>query len=252
MIYLHKILPLLFSPIFLLIILLAICIFLKKRGFSLLLLIVFYMVSTPIVSDYVFRKTEHHAVKKRVGSIQPADAVVVLSGMLTNIQAEVGTADEWSDPDRFFDGIKLYQANKAPILIFTKGQLPWSQSQLSEGDILKSFATQLGVPESKILLTDIVKNTREEAQEVKKLLSTKNPDRKSQIILVTSAFHMPRAKLLFEKEGIEVTPYPVDFKVSTDVMTVMDFLPSARALYLVDIAVREWLGLMYYKIGFKS
>ncbi len=252
MIYLHKILPLLFSPIFLLIILLAICIFLKKRGFSLLLLIVFYMVSTPIVSDYVFRKTEHHAVKKRVESIQSADAVVVLSGMLTNIQAEGSSADEWSDPDRFFDGIKLYQANKAPILIFTKGQLPWSQSQLSEGDILKSFATQLGVPESKILLTDIVKNTREEAQEVKKLLSTKNPDRKSQIILVTSAFHMPRAKLLFEKEGIEVTAYPVDFKVSTDVMTVMDFLPSAGALYLVDIAVREWLGLMYYKIGFKS
>ena len=68
------------------------------------------------------------------------------------------------------------------------------------------------------------------------------------IILVTSAFHMPRAKYLFEQEGFKVFPYPVDFKVSERSLTIMDFFPASSGLDKTSMATRELIGRIYYKI----
>lgn len=71
----------------------------------------------------------------------------------------------------------------------------------------------------------------------------------SPIVLVILAFHMPRAKMLFEKAGFRsVIPFPVDFRVGQRDMTVMDFLPDAEALSNTDQAIREAIGLVYYQI----
>jgi uncharacterized SAM-binding protein YcdF (DUF218 family) len=70
-----------------------------------------------------------------------------------------------------------------------------------------------------------VTNTADEAVAVKKMgLGNQN-------ILVTSAFHMPRPQRLFEKEGLELVPYPVDFKsLSTDSITFINYLPNGQSL----------------------
>ena len=87
-----------------------------------------------------------------------------------------------------------------------------------------------------------VENTADEAVAVKELIS---PSKR--IILVTSAFHMYRAKRLFEKQGFEVIPYRVDYKASgNNQVTFMDFLPSAMNLELTEIAIREIIGRLYY------
>ena len=52
----------------------------------------------------------------------------------------------------------------------------------------------------------------------------------SSIILVTSAFHMHRSKYLFEKQGFEVTPFPVDFNLQIQKYLLFSFLPSLGAL----------------------
>ena len=52
----------------------------------------------------------------------------------------------------------------------------------------------------------------------------------SSIILVTSAFHMDRSKYLFEKNGFDVTPFPVDFRSSTTDISIFSFLPSLGAM----------------------
>lgn len=67
-------------------------------------------------------------------------------------------------------------------------------------------------------------------------------------VIVTSAYHMPRAQRQFETQGFEVEAFPVDFKVRARAMTPMDFMPDPRALRLTDIVVREWLGGLYYRI----
>jgi uncharacterized SAM-binding protein YcdF (DUF218 family) len=69
-------------------------------------------------------------------------------------------------------------------------------------------------------------------------------------LLVTSAYHMPRSIGVFRKAGFAVEAYPVDWKVGTteDLFTKY-YLVANGGLYLVDIAVREWLGLIAYRIS---
>ncbi len=69
----------------------------------------------------------------------------------------------------------------------------------------------------------------------------------SSIILVTSAFHMDRSKYLFEKQGFEVTPFPVDFRSSISDTSIFSFLPSLGAMNNVSRFIRENIGRIYYK-----
>jgi uncharacterized SAM-binding protein YcdF (DUF218 family) len=90
-----------------------------------------------------------------------------------------------------------------------------------------------------------VQNTEDEAKAVRELLPK---DQLNRIILVTSAFHMPRSKSLFEKQGFEVQAYPVDFKAEANKITMLNFLPSAYAMTKFEFSIRELLGRAYYKI----
>lgn len=243
MIYLHKIIPLFLSPLMLCMVFVIYGAYAKKRSASYIAIASLYLISTPIVSDQIFRFTENYAIKKNISNLPRADAIVVLSGMISHTQSENGLVEQWRDSDRFFGGIELVKANKSDQIIFTKALMPWSTSKITEGDVLKKMALSLGVAETSIRLTKEVRNTRDEAVEVKSVLTKENPE----VILVTSAFHMTRAKTLFEREGIRVIPYPVDFKVSVDATTPMDFLPNVHALLLTDTAIREFIGQIYYK-----
>jgi uncharacterized SAM-binding protein YcdF (DUF218 family) len=102
----------------------------------------------------------------------------------------------------------------------------------------------MGVPSQAVLLTEAVENTADEAKAVEKLLK-RNQQR---IILVTSAFHMPRSKQLFEENGFLVQPYSVDYKVDADRSTVLDFLPTAEALRKTEWGIRELLGRLFYLV----
>ena len=150
---------------------------------------------------------------------------------------------EFSDPDRFFGGLDLIKENKSNKIIFTAGQLPWTDNWEPEGIILKNKAISLGVSQTKILVTENVKNTYEESVAVTKLIPNN-----SSIILVTSAFHMHRSKYLFEKQGFNIIPYPVDFKTSNAKISIMNFLPSVSSLQKVSLFIRENMGRLYYKL----
>jgi uncharacterized SAM-binding protein YcdF (DUF218 family) len=215
----------------------------KKRWVCYSAVALMYSFSTPVVSDGIFRFIEDYAIKKTISTLPKADAIVVLSGTISHIKSEDGIDEQWGNPNRFFGGIDLIKGHKSDQIIFTSALMPWSISKNTEGDVLKKMALSLGVAEASIRLTKEVRNTRDEALEVKALIGSPNPE----IILVTSAFHMTRATTLFEREGIRVIPYPVDFKVAADAITPMDFLPNARALRLTDNAVRELIGRLYYK-----
>jgi uncharacterized SAM-binding protein YcdF (DUF218 family) len=159
---------------------------------------------------------------------------------------EVGdsTYVEWGDPDRFFGGIALFKAGKAQKLVFTGGKMPWNKAVNSEGAVLKEYAISSGIPSGNILVTKDVENTEDEVVAVKELIS---PSKR--IILVTSAYHMYRAKRLFEKKGFEVVPYKVDYKTAGEsAKTIMDFLPSAGNLEMTETGIREIIGRLYYSI----
>ena len=151
---------------------------------------------------------------------------------------------EWGDPDRFFGGIALFKAGIAQKLIFTGGKMPWDKVKKTEGEVLKEYAISNGIPAEKIIVTKDVENTADEAVALKELI---RPDKK--IILVTSAYHMYRAKKLFEKQGFDVIPYKVDYKTSVNKnITVLDFLPSADDLKTTEIGIREIIVRLFYLV----
>ena len=242
MIYLHKFLPILFSPIFLIVILILYGAWKRHRGICLFAAGLLYSLSTPMVSNAFFGFVENDHVRQSPQSVSNAQAVVVLSGMLADVKSAEGIIQEWSDPDRFFAGVELFKASKSNQLIFTGGLLPWSKSDQAEGDVLRRYAIDMGVPSESIKVSGNAQNTYEEAKAVKTLLGGG-----LKIILVTSAFHMPRAQLLFERAGFEVVPFAVDYKVGYSQKTFLDLLPSPGALYQIDMGIREMIGRLYYQ-----
>ncbi|MDC0079329.1 YdcF family protein [Candidatus Pelagibacter sp.] len=245
MIYLHKILPLIVSPLFFVLILITLGIFLRSKKISLFGIAILIFCSLPIISNNLIAYLEKDYILQNTSTINEADAIVVLSGMITTIKTESSYEYEFSGAiDRILAGIDLYKDTKAPILILTRGKLPWSLGK-PEGEYLKEFATQFGIPEENILLTDNVQNTDDEAKSVKKILNQNN-----KIILVTSAFHMPRAKKVFEAAGINAIPFPVDFKTHEQKLTFVDFMPSADSFSNSSHFVREMIGRAYYSLRY--
>ena len=107
----------------------------------------------------------------------------------------------------------------------------------------------MGVPATAMTSTPPVVNTAEEARAVAALL--RRDERR--VLLVTSAFHMRRAQRLFEREGLTVLPFPVDFKAraawaGSSWNDPLLWVPTAGHLFSSSVALREMLGRLYYKI----
>jgi uncharacterized SAM-binding protein YcdF (DUF218 family) len=242
--YLHKILPIIFLPSGIIIVFLLIGLLKRKSIFIWLALILFYLFSTPVISDMIFKYLETGQEIKDFKNVPNTDAIVVLGGMFNYVKTETGGKNEWTDPDRFFGGIALYKAGKANQLVFTGAKMPWAEKgQETEGESLRRYAIEMGVPDFVIKISGLVTTTEDESNEVKKLL----PDAKS-IILVTSAFHMPRSKSLFERKGFKVIAFPVDSKVSFEARTILDYLPEAESFKRSEAGIRELIGRLFYMV----
>ena len=244
MIYLHKFLPLIASPLFFVLIVILIGTYLKSKKIIFFGLLFLIFCSLPIISNKLIFFLEKDYSRKEISNVSKADAIVVLSGMVSTIKTNGRIKYEFNNAvDRILSGIDLFKEDKASFLILTNGKLPWSLG-IPEGEYLKKFSIKFGIPEDRILLTDNVQNTGQEAKSVRKLLKTN----KANIILVTSAFHMPRAKKVFEATNIKVIPFAVDFRTSIKKITIIDFIPSANSLKDTSNFFREMIGRLYYNL----
>ena len=242
MIYLHKLLPLFIMPIVVFIVLILICNYKGYKKLIYLFSILFYIISTPIFSDFIMKIVEGEYKYQKLENLEKVDAIVILGGMLKIYEFENNYTVEWQDPDRFFKGIELYNSFKSDKIVFTGGKSPFNMTAVSEGSVLKNYALKYGVLEEDIIVTKEVLNTYDESLAVSEVLGENKT-----VILVTSAFHMKRAKLLFEQQGVKIIPYKVDFKSSINSrLYFIDFVPNSLALKKTEIALRELLGRLYY------
>ena len=245
MIYINKILPIIVSPLGFIIFLLFWGIIKKKILPMLIAWALLILISLPIVSSHLTKLLEQDYTPVSPIDITAADTVVVLSGMIRAIKQTEGFKYEFTDSiDRIFAGIQILNLNKAKKIILTQGKLPWSLG-VSEGEFLADFIQSQGIDPRKILLTEIVQNTNDEAIAISKMLP-----KNSKVILVTSAFHMPRAETVFRNQSLNVIPYAVDFRQSAKKMSVLDFLPQAKAFYESNFFFRELVGRAYYALKF--
>jgi len=243
MLLINKILPILFLPLGFALLCMITGLVLRKLVFLWYAALILWLFSMPVVGDGLMRFVEGGTSRFPLTSVGKADAVVVLSGMIR--QVDGAPLGEWDGAvDRFEAGISLYKEGKAPLLVFTRGQMPWQPDAIPEGELLAKRAIQLGVPQRAIRLTAKVGNTADEAVAARKLFSF---TKEKKVILVTSAFHMRRAQYLFEHEGFNVVPFRVDYQVeSISDITILRFLPSAAALERSEKALHEMIGWIYY------
>ena len=121
---------------------------------------------------------------------------------------------------------------------------PWSESKMSEADLIRDLLIEWGVPGEAILLEGSSRNTRENALYSKNIMDLIGCE---DALLVTSAAHMPRAAAAFRSVGLTVTPVSTDVRAPKQVIPILiSFLPSADALAMTSSAIREWLGQKVY------
>ena len=215
---------------------------------ALFLLVVF---SNGLVSSLLWQIIESPWKRLTPDYVSESDAIVVLSGGGRRVSSKGSKIFEWNDPDRFLAGLNLIKNKKSPNLIFTGGINPYNKTLPPEGSLYMEEAIKLGVQKENIYVTLPVKNTLEEVIEIKKLLKKISKKEKYKILLVTSAYHMHRARNIFIKHGIDVEAYPVDFRseeINTQyIKNPFNWIPSSKHLDSNSSALREILGRMYYK-----
>ena len=146
--------------------------------------------------------------------------------------------------DRAYFSALLWKVGKAPIIIASG-----SGMELSD----KVFMRDLGVPEEAIVVENEAMNTEENAKLVEKTLmgiAGCVDNRKSKILLVTSAWHMKRSLMMFAKyaPNVECIPAACDFEcIAAGTLQFGDFLPDAGAFECNCRYFHEWLGIWGYK-----
>ena len=221
----------------------------KKPTKSKIIIVILFLwtFSIGFIADLLWKLVEYPWQRIDEKSAPTADAIVVLSSNGLNQAPGKANIIEWRDPDRFFAGVNLFQKGKAPRLLFTGGVIPYKKVSKDEGNLYKEHAISLGIPSEAITTTARVVNTAQEAIEIRRILKKNNSP--SKILLVTSAFHMQRAKKQFERQGLLVHPFPVDFKTtkSSPWQSPYQWIPNSDSLNRSSNAIREILGRAIYK-----
>ncbi len=255
--FLSKLLPLLIYPLGLACVLLVLALVLIRRrprwaaGAIALALILLLVSSNNWVATGVMRSLEWRYPDSL--DLPEAEAIVVLGGAIRPQLPPRPWIEVAEEGDRVLHGARLYLAGKAPLLVFSGGRITWGQGQTrSEAADMAELAGALGVPASAILLEPASLNTFENAAYTKALLAERGIE---QILLVTSALHMPRSLAIFTKQGFEATPAPTDFHVVRDPLNLdsntwqgrtLGLVPQTENLHYLTRALKEYVGIVIY------
>jgi uncharacterized SAM-binding protein YcdF (DUF218 family) len=172
--------------------------------------------------------------------------VGVVLGGFSGINKRTGKiAFNWAS-DRLFEAISLYRTGKIDKILITSGNANLVDKQIKEGDLVYHYLREIGIADSAILIENKSRNTIENAALSYKLIKKLDP--KAKILVITSAWHIPRAKMIFSKQfGDNISFYPTNFIGKTN-YDIGDYLiPSAGALSNWELIFKEWVGYLVDK-----
>jgi uncharacterized SAM-binding protein YcdF (DUF218 family) len=175
--------------------------------------------------------------------------IIVLGGAIdADLTAVRGVPTLLSSGARLTAAAALARRFPNARLVFTGGS-GFISGGASEAPATRNLWLSLGIPAAQIIIEGKSRNTWENAQYTRALL---HPMPDETWLLVTSAWHMPRAMGVFRKAGFNVIAYPVDYRSYGD---KRDWYPAWRALdamTMLDDAMHEWIGLVAYRLRGKT
>ena len=143
--------------------------------------------------------------------------------------------------DRLITGLILANQYKDAKIAFPGG-LKWRGDKRSESDITNAVINGLELDEERLIVEGLSRNTAENAAFLKQQIESID----GQIILVTSAWHMPRAIGSFRAAGLDPIAYPTDFTTAEDGVSLKRLL--GKGLGYTATALQEYIGLAAYRI----
>jgi len=241
---------LLLPPGIILVLLIAGLLVLRRRKRTGIVLItsgvaILIILSQPWVAIGLLRSVERYPALDTQAALSKDAAIVLLGGGYYPNAPEYGGADTVAGAilERMRYAVWLHKRSGLPILV-------------SGGSVVEGEGEPEGVVVARVMHEDYgvaprwveeaSRNTRENARNTREILAEAGIDH---IYLVTHAWHMARAARSFERTGLTVTPAPTMFLTTGDAgLTVLDFLPSTRALAVSTTALHEMLGSLWYWI----
>ena len=244
-----KILSRLMYPSTLVLLLLVLAFFLllirRRRGAGLSLLMgltLIFLGSSPLISN-VYHRHERQHPPTPVALSPTADAIVLLAGDISipvppRVESQVRG-------NRSVHALRLYRAGKAPLIIVSGGNVFPQEGFRPEAAYTADLLQEWGIPKSAIIFEGNSRNTRENALETWSLLKNRQLNR---VLLVTSAFHMPRALATFRGVGIHAIPSASSISAELAQPTLLNWIPSLDGLGTMQSVVHEKIGIFVYRI----
>ncbi len=195
------------------------------------------------LSTELFLQHEQQYLPVSIQNTPTADAIVVLGGSV-GLPIKPRTNSQLNG-NRLLHAYRLYNANKAPIIVISGGNVFEQVGVESEAYYISEILKDWGISSEQIIVEGQSRNTYENAVRTKKLMESRQIDR---ILLVTSSFHMPRAIATFKTLGINAVPSPSEFStVDYSRPAILDWMPSLGNFGKIHAVIHEKIGILVYR-----
>jgi uncharacterized SAM-binding protein YcdF (DUF218 family) len=174
--------------------------------------------------------------------LAPPDGIIVLGGAISPEMLQY-RAVLMPNGARMTEAVMLARRYPEARVIFTGGSM---DASIPEAEAAKQFFTAIGLPPERTTYETRSRNTSENAAFTAKTIALKPG---THWLLVTSAFHMPRAIGAFRHAGFNVIPWPADYLSVGGLRELAAPTESvSEGLRLFDIGAKEWMGLIAYRV----
>lgn len=208
----------------------------KMAGYTIAVAALVYMVfGSSLTTLWLMGSLEREFTPDQEASAPaPQDTVVVLTGYaLADVHRPITGQVNSASGLRLLEAARIFRrTGRMTVIITGSSGVP---------AVMQDLLVQLGVPRTNIVTEHDSNNTYESAVHLRDRLAGK------QFYLVTSAGHMPRALRVFRKQGLSAIPAPTDYLAPASLRD-SSIVPSGRNLAISDLAIHEYLGLVWYRL----
>ena len=213
--------------------------------------IVLAILSYGSFSDFLLTSLERQypplMIESADGSLSSSDSIhsvkwIVLLGGGHIADPRVPVTSQISNESltRLVECVRIHRLIAGSKIILSGGAVYDSSS---EAGTFAKVAAILNVNARDIVLDDVSRDTEEQAENIRSIVG------RDRFVLVTSAYHMPRSMVIFEKAGLKPIPAPTNHLVKERQMKAPeDFFPSSMGFFKAEHAMHEYLGILWFRM----
>ncbi|MEO1437138.1 MAG: YdcF family protein [Bacteroidota bacterium] len=203
----------------------------------------FFIFTNPLLSNLAMQLWELPPTS--IGAIsEPIDVAVVLGGYITP-NSNIDQINFTQSVPRLTMPLQLYSRGKVDKLLLSGATGQIIGKKVNEAQLVGDFLVELGIPSGDIIQEDRSRNTAENAQFSAQIIRDSFPE--ARVAVITSGYHIRRARACFQKTGLDVLMLPTDSRTQgLSWRFDRTLIPTHQALEVWDKLIKEWVGMVYY------